>query len=77
MKVDPDNGEHLFNLYKELKDLFPNSNNIVTLHNKGVLYSIDGNVRVMPTINVGEVDRTAQEISLMEPSSMAYLKNMI
>ncbi len=58
MKVDPDNGEHLFNLYKELKDLFPNSNNIVTLHNKGVLYSIDGNVRVMPTINVGEVDRT-------------------
>lgn len=58
MKVDPDNGEHLFNLYKELKDLFPNSNNIVTLHNKGVLYSIDGNVRVMPTINVTEVDRT-------------------
>ena len=58
MKVDPDNGEHLFNLYKELKDLFPNSNNIVTLHTKGVLYSIDGNVRVMPTINVGEVDRT-------------------
>ena len=58
MKVDPDNGEHLFNLYKELKDLFPNSNNIVTLHNKGVLYSIDGNVRVMPTINVSEVDRT-------------------
>ncbi len=58
MKVDPDNGEHLFNLYKELKDLFPKSNNIVTLHNKGVLYSIDGNVRVMPTINVSEVDRT-------------------
>lgn len=58
MKVDPDNGEHLFSLYKELKNIFPNSNNIVTLHNKGVLYSIDGNVRVMPTINVTEVDRT-------------------
>ena len=58
MKVDVDNGEHLFNLYKELKNIFPNSNNIVTLHNKGVLYSVSNNVRVMPTINVEEKDRT-------------------
>lgn len=58
MKVDVDNGEHLFNLYEELKNIFPNSNNIVTLHNKGVLYSVSNNVRVMPTINVEEKDRT-------------------
>lgn len=58
MTVDPTNGSHLFNLYKELQEKFPNSINIVTLHNQGVLYAIDTAVRVMPTIEVKEIDRT-------------------
>ncbi len=58
MTVDPSNGGHLFNLYKELQEKFPNSINIITLHNQGVLYAIDTAVRVMPTIEVKEIDRT-------------------
>ncbi len=58
MTVNVENGSHLFNLYKELSNYFPNSINIVTLHNNGVLYSIDNNVKIMPTINVKELDRT-------------------
>jgi len=48
----------LLNLYKELKVRFPNNNIIVTLHSMGVLYSINNEIKVMPTIQVQEVDRT-------------------
>jgi len=48
----------LLNLYKELKDRFPNNTVVVTLHNNGVLYSINNEIKVMPTIAVQEVDRT-------------------
>ena len=59
MNVDLNNPTHLLNLYKELKNKFPNSINIVTLHNMGVLYSVGNEVKIMPTINnVKEVDRT-------------------
>lgn len=48
----------LLNLYKELRERFPNNIIIVTLHNNGVLYSMNNEIKVMPTISVQEVDRT-------------------
>ena len=58
MKVDPTNPTHLLNLYKEVKSKFPNSINIITLHSAGVLYEINNEVKVMPPLQVSEVDRT-------------------
>jgi len=58
MRVDFAQPVTLLNLYKEIKEKFPNSINIITLHNMGVLYSINNEVKIMPTIEVKEVDRT-------------------
>lgn len=58
MKVDPKNSAHLLNLYKELKNLYPRNEIVVTLKADGVLYSVNGEVKYMPTIPVKEVDRT-------------------
>jgi len=48
----------LLALYKDLKEKFPNNEIIVTLHSFGVLYMVNNEIKVMPTIQVQEVDRT-------------------
>ncbi len=58
MKVDVNNPTHLLNLYTEVKAKYPRSINIITLHNGGVLYEYNNEVKVMPTLQVQEVDRT-------------------
>ncbi len=58
MTVDMNNPQHLLNLYKEVKAKCPNSVNIITLHQYGVLYSVNNEIKVMPTLEVKEVDRT-------------------
>ncbi len=58
MKVDVNVAAHLLNLYKEIKEKYPHSINIITLHQNGVLYEINNEVKVMPTLQVTEIDRT-------------------
>lgn len=58
MAVDPNNANSLLSLYKSLKEKFPNNEILVTLKNMGVLYMIQNEIKVMPTIQVKEVDRT-------------------
>ncbi len=58
MQIDMNNPTTLLNLYMALKEKYPNNIIIVTLHNFGALYSINNEIKVMPTISVKEVDRT-------------------
>ncbi len=58
LKADFNNPQTLLNIYKELKNKFPNANIIVTLKNMGAMYQYNNEVKVMPTISVKEVDRT-------------------
>ena len=58
MRVDMDNPTHLLNLFKELKVKFPNNDVIVTMQNKGAMFEINNEVKVMQTLPVKEVDRT-------------------
>ncbi len=58
MRVDVNNPTHLLNLYKELHEKFPKNEVIVTLQNQGALFSINGEVKIMQTLPVNEVDRS-------------------
>ncbi len=59
MRVDMNNPTHLLNLYKELREKFPNNELIVTMQNKGAMFSVNNEIKVMQTMPVTEVDRTA------------------
>ena len=58
MRVDMNNPTHLLNLYKELRGMFPKNEIIVTMQNKGSMFSVDNEIKVMQTMPVTEVDRT-------------------
>lgn len=56
LKIDYNNSISLVNVYKKLKDRYPNNEIIVTLENMGAMYTVNGEIRVMPGINVQVVD---------------------
>lgn len=58
MRVEVDNPTHLLNLYKELRLKFPTNHIIVTLQNKGAMFEVNGEVKLMQTLPVAEVDRS-------------------
>lgn len=58
MKADFNNPVSLLTIYKRLKEHYPNNEIIITLNEHGALYCINKEVKVMPTIEVAEVDRT-------------------
>lgn len=58
MKCDFEKPATLVNLYQTLKNRFPNNEIVVTLKNKGALYSADGEIKVMPGINAKVIDLT-------------------
>lgn len=58
LKTYFNNPQTLLSLYKELKERYPNQQIVVTLKNMGAMYQIGEEVKVMPTIQVKEVDRT-------------------
>lgn len=58
LKVDFNDSQTLLNLYREVKDKYPNSQIVITLKNIGAMYQVANEVKVMPTIQVEEVDRT-------------------
>ena len=46
----------LVNVYKKLKDKYPNNEIIVTLENMGAMYTFNNEIKVMPSIKVTQVD---------------------
>ncbi len=58
MQADFNNPQTLLNIYRDLKNKYPNPNIIVTLKNMGAMYQLNNEIKVMPTISVTEVDRT-------------------
>ncbi len=56
LKIDYNNSISLVNVYKKLKSKYPNNEIIVTLENMGALYSVNGEIKVMPGIKVTQVD---------------------
>jgi len=59
MKIDFNNPVSLLSVYKRMKEKYPKNEIIITLRERGALYCLNNEVKVMPTINVAEVDRTA------------------
>ncbi len=55
-KFDFNNSVTLVNIYKRLKEKYPNNEIIITLENMGALYSINGEIKIMPGIKVEQVD---------------------
>ncbi len=58
MKVDFNNPVSLLSIYKRVKEKYLNNEIIITLGAQGALYCVNNEVKVMPTITVGEIDRT-------------------
>ncbi|MCI8393970.1 MAG: carbohydrate kinase family protein [Bacilli bacterium] len=58
MRADFNNPVSLLTIYKRVKDTFPNNEIIITLKQYGALYCMNKEVKVMPPLNVAEVDRT-------------------
>lgn len=58
IKADFNNPTTLVNIYATLKKKYPNSVIVVTLEDKGALYSIDDQIKVMPGIKTETKDTT-------------------
>lgn len=58
IKIDFNNPVSLLSVYKRIKEKYPNNEIIITLREHGALYCLNNEVKVMPTVNVAEVDRT-------------------
>ena len=56
LKIDYNNSSTLVQVYKKLKDRYPNNNIIVTLENMGAMYSYNGEIKIMPGIKTKVVD---------------------
>ncbi len=56
LKIDFNNSVSLVNVYKKLKDKYPNNNIIVTLEEMGALYTVNNEIKVMPGIKTSVVD---------------------
>jgi len=59
LKIDYNNSSSLVNVYRKLKQRYPNNEIIVTLENMGAMYPINGEIRVMPGIKTDVVDPSA------------------
>jgi len=58
VKVDYNNPSTLVDMYIKLKGKFPKSNIVVTLEDKGALYCVDDQIKVMPGIKTDVKDTT-------------------
>ncbi len=58
LKIDYNNFATLEYIYKEMKKIF-NNYIVITLEDKGCLYEIDGEIKIMPSIKVKAIDSTA------------------
>lgn len=58
IKIDFNNPNSLVNAYSALLNKFPNRNIIVTLGEKGAMYTANNQIKVMPGLKVNAVDTT-------------------
>ena len=58
IKADFNNPTTLVSIFVELKKKYPNSNVVVTLEDKGALYSVEDQIKVMPGIKMEVKDTT-------------------
>lgn len=58
VKIDFNNPNSLVNAYSALLNKFPNRNIIVTLGEKGAMYTANNQIKVMPGLKVNAVDTT-------------------
>lgn len=56
LKIDYNNSTTLVQVYKKLKDRYPNNNIVITLENMGAMYSYNGEIKIMPGIKTKVVD---------------------
>ncbi len=56
LKIDYNNSATLVQVYKKLKDRYPNNNIVITLENMGAMYSYNGEIKIMPGIKTKVVD---------------------
>ncbi len=56
IKIDYNNSATLVQVYKKVKDRYPNNNIIVTLEEMGAMYTFNGEIKVMPGIKMKVVD---------------------
>lgn len=59
LKIDFNNSASLVNVYKKLKQKYPNNNVIVTLGEMGAMYTVEGEIRIMPGLKTTVVDPSA------------------
>lgn len=58
MKFDFNNPNSLVAIYNKLQDKYPNSIIVITLEEKGCLYQVGNEIKIMPGLNVQAVDTT-------------------
>ena len=74
IKIDFNNPNSLVNCYSALLNKFPNRNIIVTLADKGAMYLMDNQIKVMPGLKVNEVDATGAKDIFCGSFAYALLK---
>lgn len=74
VKIDFNNPNSLVNCYSALLNKFPNRNIIVTLADKGAMYLMDNQIKVMPGLKVNEVDATGAKDIFCGSFAYALLK---
>lgn len=74
VKIDFNNPNSLVNCYSALLNKFPNRNIIVTLGDKGAMYLMDNQIKVMPGLKVNEVDATGAKDIFCGSFAYALLK---
>lgn len=57
-KINIDNPQDMVSVYTKLVNKYPDKNLIVTIEDKGALYMVDNQIRVMPGLQVETVDTT-------------------
>ena len=58
IKIDFANPNSLVQVYTALKNMYPKSEIIVTLEDKGALYAVNNEIKIMPGLKVTPVDTT-------------------
>ena len=74
IKIDFNNPNSLVNCYSVLLNKFPNRNIVVTLGDKGAMYLMDNQIKVMPGLKVNEVDATGAKDIFCGSFAYALLK---
>lgn len=58
LRFDFENSNTLVSIYSKLQSRYPNSNIIITLEDKGCLYQLNNQIKIMPGLKVTAVDTT-------------------